>query len=393
MKLYRNLVTAVIQGLEEILTANRYADKVVEKILRQDPRWGSRDRKFIAETIYDIIRWKRLFETSAGSDPWDLFVAWLAWKKITPPDWPELQEYSIENISQKLAAPGLPRAVAQSIPDWLDDLGEQGLGAQWETELRALNLPAPVSLRCNRLKISKKELMGKLLEEGVGTTEDPSAPDALHLVQRGNIFRTVAFQDGLFEVQDAGSQLIAPFCQIEPGMRIIDACAGAGGKTLHLAALTQNKGRIIALDTEDWKLQELKKRARRAGVSSVETRLISDRKVIKRLEGQADRLLLDVPCSGLGVLRRNPDTKWKLSPEVIEKTIQLQREILSQYVTMLKPGGYLVYATCSILPAENENQVKWFLENHSGYQLTEEKHLYPSSGTDGFYMARIRKTD
>ena len=391
MKLYRNLATAVVQGLEEILAGNRYADKVVEKILRQDPRWGSRDRKFVAETIYDIIRWKRLFEVSAGSDYWGLLAAWIVGQEINLPPWPEFQNCQPDAIRKKLNDTRLHRAVAQSIPDWMDEIGYHSLGDRWENELKSLNQPAPVTLRCNQLKLSVKQLAEKLHEEEIEVTFINDVPDALNLVRRANIFRTNAFKEGLFEVQDAGSQQIAPFCQAKAGMRIIDACAGAGGKTLHLAALTGNKGRIIALDTEEWKLQELKKRARRAGVSTIETRLITDNKIIKRLENQADILLLDVPCSGLGVLRRNPDAKWKLSPEVISKTILLQREILTQYQIMLKSGGLMVYATCSILPEENEQQVRWFLQQHQSWTLQEEKHLFPSSGTDGFYMARLKK--
>lgn len=392
MKLYRNLAIAVIHGLEEILAGNRYADKVVEKLLRQDPRWGSRDRRFVAETIYDIVRWRRLFSEAAGENYWQLFAAWLVWRSIPLPSWQELDEIDVNEIRKRLDE-SHSRAVAQSIPDWLDDLGEKALGDQWEQELKALNLEAPVTIRCNRLKTNPKDLVIKLQEEGIETFPLKEHPDGLSLVKRTNIFRTAAFQDGLFEVQDAGSQEIAPFCLPEAGMRIIDACAGAGGKTLHLAALTNNKGRIIALDTEEWKLQELKKRARRASVSTIETRVITDKKIIKRLENQADRVLLDVPCSGLGVLRRNPDAKWKLSPEIIEKTVQLQQQILTDYPKMLKPGGILVYATCSILPQENEDQVKWFLTNHPEFKLLEEKHLYPSSGTDGFYMARLKRAE
>ncbi|MCZ8215023.1 MAG: class I SAM-dependent methyltransferase, partial [Cyclobacteriaceae bacterium] len=186
-----------------------------------------------------------------------------------------------------------------------------------------------------------------------------------------------------------GSQAIAPFLQVEPGMRVIDACAGAGGKTLHLAALMQNKGRIISMDTEEWKLTELKLRARRAGVGNVETRVIESTKTIKRMEKMGDRVLLDVPCSGLGVLRRNPDAKWKLSPEFIEKVIDLQKNILHDYSMMVKPGGKLVYSTCSLMPTENEKQVATFLANNPDFTLEEEKHIWPSEGFDGFYMARV----
>ena len=176
-------------------------------------------------------------------------------------------------------------------------------------------------------------------------------------------------------------------------MRVIDACAGGGGKTLHLAALMQNKGRIIALDIEAWKLDELKKRARRAGASdTIETRVIESSKVIKRLENSADRLLLDVPCSGLGVLKRNPDAKWKLSPEFIEKVKITQQEILTSYSSMLKPQGVMVYSTCSILASENEKQVEKFMELNPGkFEIQQQDMLWPSEGFDGFFMCRLKK--
>jgi 16S rRNA (cytosine967-C5)-methyltransferase len=217
-------------------------------------------------------------------------------------------------------------------------------------------------------------------------------PDAIVLAERQNIFTSPAFKGGFFEVQDAGSQVISTFLRIAPGLRVIDACAGAGGKTLHLASLMRNKGRIVAMDTEQWKLDELQKRARRAGVSNIETRLIESGKTIKRLAGSADRLLLDVPCSGLGVLKRNPDAKWKLSVAFIEKIKELQQHILNDYCDMLKVGGLMVYSTCSILPSENELQVQQFLAAKNGaFQLLEEKHILPSQGFDGFYMALMER--
>ena len=175
-------------------------------------------------------------------------------------------------------------------------------------------------------------------------------------------------------------------------MRVIDACAGGGGKTLHLAALMKNKGRIIAMDTEAWKLDELKKRARRAGVGNIEPRVIESSKTIKRLENSADRLLLDVPCSGLGVIKRNPDAKWKLTPEFMERVKELQQHILADYSTMLKTNGLMVYSTCSLLPSENEKQVEKFLESRKDkFELLEQKWLKPSEGFDGFYMALIQR--
>jgi 16S rRNA (cytosine967-C5)-methyltransferase len=172
----------------------------------------------------------------------------------------------------------------------------------------------------------------------------------------------------------------------------VDACAGAGGKTLHLSALMKNKGRILAMDSEGWKLDELKKRARRSGAANIETRTIDSSKAIKRLDKSADRLLLDVPCSGLGVLKRNPDAKWKLSPEFIDRVRNTQQTIISDYSKIVKPGGMMVYSTCSLLPSENEDQVKTFLSSEKNeFELIEEKKIMPSEGFDGFYMARLKR--
>ncbi len=176
-------------------------------------------------------------------------------------------------------------------------------------------------------------------------------------------------------------------------MRVIDACAGGGGKTLHLAALMQNRGRILALDVHGWKLEELRRRCRRAGVDIVETRLIENSKSVKRLQDSADRLLLDVPCSGMGVLRRNPDAKWKLSPEQLQRLELEQATILERYSAMVKVGGKMVYATCSILPAENERQIERFLSTRAGsWELEQQWHSEPQSqGWDGFFAARLRR--
>jgi len=193
-------------------------------------------------------------------------------------------------------------------------------------------------------------------------------------------------------VQDASSQEVAYFLDVKPGMRIIDACAGGGGKTLHIASLMQNKGRILALDVHEWKLKELQKRAARAGVSIVETRVITSSKVVKRLEKNADRLLLDVPCTGLGVIRRNPDIKWKLDADSVKRIIQQQTDILSSYSKMVKNGGKILYVTCSILPSENEQVVNTFIAANPEYKLVNEKKILPSvTGHDGFYMALIQR--
>lgn len=406
MKLHRNLCEAVVQALQATFNQKQYADKVLEKLLKSNPKWGARDRAFIAENTYEIVRWwrKLLFLANEtyyenGSN-YENRVFWrvlgvhllLQYKNI--PTWQEWQNLSPKEIEQK-AANIRERAVLYSIPDWLDKLGEQELGKDsWEKELKALNTPADVVLRANTLKISAQQLQKLLQEQKVETKFTPYSPDALILATRQNIFQNPLFKEGYFEVQDVGSQEIGRFLRVQAGERIVDACAGAGGKTLHLASIMQNKGRIIAMDTEAWKLAELKKRAKRNGVNIVETRLIESSKTIKRLANSADKLLLDVPCSGLGVLRRNPDAKWKLSENFLAEVQEKQSQILQQYSQMLKKGGFLVYATCSILPSENEKQVDNFLLQNKNFRLLESKHLLPSEyGFDGFFMALLEKTN
>jgi 16S rRNA (cytosine967-C5)-methyltransferase len=395
MRLHRTTSEAVIQSLEAIFGEKRYADKVIEKVLKQNPKWGARDRRFIAETTYDIVRWylllKRISEAK-GDDYWKLLGAWCVLHAIDLPQWDEFKGINPSKIKSEEVKARAIRKVRESIPDWLDELGEQELGKLWDKELQSLNEEADVVLRVNTLKTSKADLREKLEQENVSTLVSDEYPDALVLEERQNVFQTPSFKEGLFEVQDAASQLVAPYMDIQPGMRVIDACAGAGGKTLHIAALMKNKGRIIAMDVEQWKLDELQKRARRAGVDNMETRFIESSKTVKRLENNADRLLLDVPCSGLGVLKRNPDAKWKLSPDFIQKVKDLQQHILRDYCLMVKPGGLLLYSTCSILKSENEDQVEKFLKDYEGkFELISQKRTWPSEGFDGFYMALIKR--
>lgn len=402
MRLHRNLVFATIDALSEIFNEKNYADKVIEKTLKRDKRWGSRDRSFIAETTYDIVRWKRLYAEIADvkepfkrEDLFRIFAVWCVLRGIKLPDWPQFEGTPVRRIKGKFDELSRIRKFRESIPDWMDELGEKELGEKiWTKEIHALNEQAPVVIRANKLKTNPKELAAKLSEEGIETNPIRNYPEALELKERANIFRTKAFQDGLFEVQDANSQRVAELLDVQPGMRVVDTCAGAGGKTLHLAALMENKGQIIALDIYGNKLKELKRRAKRAGAHNVETRSIDSTKVIKKLYNSADRVLIDAPCSGLGVLSRNPDAKWKLEPDFLEKIKNTQLEILEKYSRIVKDGGKLVYATCSILPSENEKQVQKFLKTEHGKNfklLKEKKILSNESGYDGFYMALLQK--
>ncbi|WP_297792069.1 RsmB/NOP family class I SAM-dependent RNA methyltransferase [uncultured Eudoraea sp.] len=402
MRLHRNLVFAVIDALNLIFNESEYADKVVEKTLKLDKRWGSRDRGFIAETTYDIVRWKRLYsEIAEVGAPYSrpnlfrLFAVWAVLRGIQLPDWKQIEDTPARRIKGRYDELSKIRKFRESIPDWMDDLGADSLGEElWTKEIAALNKQAQVILRTNTLKTTKPKLRTILMDEGIGTDPIEGYADALVLKERTNVFKTKAFADGFFEVQDASSQKVGTFTQAEPGLRVIDACAGAGGKTLHLAALMQNKGQLIALDIYGNKLKELKRRAKRAGAHNIETRLISSSKIYKKLYSSADRVLIDAPCTGLGVLRRNPDAKWKLQPEFLTKITKVQQEILRTYSKMVKENGKLIYVTCSILPQENSEQVKQFFASEEGsvFSLEKEKTIYASeSGFDGFYMARMTR--
>lgn len=402
MRLHRNLVFTVIDSIHAIFNEDEHAPKVVEKALKRDKRWGVRDRKFVAETIYDIVRWKRLYNEIAGTkghysreNIWKLFAVWAVLRGIQLPDWKQLEGTPVRRIKGKFDEAQQNRAIRESIPDWMDTVASEELGEEiWTSELKKLNEQAEVILRVNTLKTNVIGLQKALDKEGIETVTIKNYPSAIKLVERKNVFVTDAFKRGLFEVQDASSQLVAPFLEVKPGMRVVDTCAGAGGKTLHLASLMENKGQIIAMDIYAGKLAQLKKRAKRAGVHNVDMRVIENSKVIKKLHDKADAVLIDAPCSGIGVLRRNPDSKWKLQPEFLDNIRATQQDILQRYSKMVKNGGQLVYATCSVLPSENQEQVKKFLNNNANFTFVkDDKILASKSGYDGFYMALLKRTD
>ena len=395
MEVHRHLVEHIMIALKDIFEEGRYADKVIEKRMKTNRKWGSRDRKFFAEQVYGMVRWWRRDWYLLGENPsfqaGSLIQLWgihQLMQKNKLPEWSELR--GVELHLEKLAQLKNLRAIRESIPDWMDCEGETQMGRRWDSVLKSLNEAAPVDLRVNTLKSSVQEVKTLLEAELVMADLISEVPSGLTLRERKNVFATQAFKKGFFEVQDRASQLVAPFVKLEPGMRVVDACAGAGGKSLHMAAMLKNKGKILSLDIHEWKLKELKKRAARGGVDVIETREIESSKVIKRLEKSADRVLLDVPCSGLGVLRRNPDTKWKLEKEKLDAIGDQQRQILAEYSNMVKVGGKLVYSTCSFLPSENEAQVSWFLENSTGWELEEQLRVDPDQDKgDGFFAARL----
>ncbi|EJF99794.1 RsmB/NOP family class I SAM-dependent RNA methyltransferase [Flavobacterium sp. F52] len=402
MRLHRNLVYTTIDSLNAIFNEGEYADKVVARALKKDKRWGSSDRKFVAETIYEIVRWKRLYaEIAEVKEPydrdnlWRMFAVWAVLRGYPIPDWRQLEGTPERKIKGRFDELSKTRAIKESIPDWMDELGVKELGEKvWVKEIAAQNQPAKVILRTNTLKGTKESLRNTLMDLNIETEYLKDQPDALVLKERANVFLTDAFKQGLFEVQDANSQLVADFLDVKPGMRVVDTCAGAGGKTLHMASLMQNKGQLIAMDLYESKLKQLKLRAKRNGAFNIEYRIIDSTKVIKKLHEKADRVLIDAPCSGLGVLKRNPDSKWKLQPEFIDNIRKVQSEVLESYSKIVKPGGKLVYATCSVLPSENQEQVEKFLKTEIGKQFTfieDRKMLASESGFDGFYMALMER--
>lgn len=402
MRLHRNLVFTVIDSIHDIFNEDVYADKAVEKALKRDKRWGSRDRRFVAETIYDIVRWKRLYAAIADvkepfSRPnlWRLFSVWCVLKGIQLPDWKQIEPTPTRRIKGKFDELSKIRKYRESIPDWIDEVCVNELGEElWTKEMAALNKQAEVILRTNTLNITREQLRKELAKEDIQAEPIQGYESALKLVERANVFKTQAFKKGFFEVQDASSQLVAEYLQVEPGMKVVDTCAGAGGKTLHIASLMQNKGQIIAMDIYESKLRKLKVRAKRNKVHNIDTRVIDSTKPIKKLYNKADRVLIDAPCSGLGVLRRNPDSKWKLQPEFLDNIREVQQDILQKYSKMVKSGGKLVYATCSVLPSENQQQVDAFLTSEAGKDFTfvqDHKVLAHVSGYDGFYMALLEK--
>jgi len=404
MRLHRNLVYTTIDALNAIFNEGEYADKVVARSLKKDKRWGSSDRKFVAETIYEIVRWKRLYaEIAEVKEPydrdnlWRMFSVWAVLRGYPIPDWRQLEGTPERKIKGRFDELSKIRTFKESIPDWMDELGVKELGEKiWSTEIAAQNQPAKVILRVNTLKTTKENLRNILMDLNIETEFLKDQPDALVLKERANVFLTDAFKQGFFEVQDANSQLVAHFLDVKPGMGVVDTCAGAGGKTLHIASLMENKGQLIAMDLYESKLKQLKLRAKRDGAFNIEYRIIDSTKVIKKLHERADRVLIDAPCSGLGVLKRNPDSKWKLQPEFIDNIRKVQSEVLESYSKIVKPGGKLVYATCSILPSENQEQIARFLTTDIGKQfnfIKDQKLLASDSGFDGFYMALLERKE
>jgi 16S rRNA (cytosine967-C5)-methyltransferase len=393
-------IEAITKIAGEIMLNGSFADKAFEFYFRNNKSLTDTETSFIVEEVYNLVRnWRLYSEIQArlcktGYPDQVLLLLGIGWTltKRKLPDW-EIFKPLKQNLVLKIYSEIIEnKAISLSIPDWLYETGERELGNQWINILEALNQPSKQVIRVNTIKVTKEKLQQTLLAGKIITQAYIKAPDALIFNNKLNLFKLPGFKHGLFEMQDISSQMVGHFAGPLPGMRVVDGCAGNGGKTLHLASLMQNKGRIIALDIFAGKLDTLRCRASRAGISIIETRVIDTTKVIKRLYNSADLVLLDVPCSGLGVLKRNPEIKWRLQPTDLENLRKTQEEILNRYSLMVKPGGRLVYSTCSILPSENSDQVRKFLEKHSDeFSFVDDKFISPGDGFDGFYMAMLTR--
>ncbi|MGB6223119.1 RsmB/NOP family class I SAM-dependent RNA methyltransferase [Haloferula sp.] len=392
MRIHRILAEACVVLLQQVFEEGRVLDRVMAEAFKANPKWGKRDRGFVAESVWEVVRWRRALEFVVGSGDLRSLLA-AEWRRqgFDLPDWWEWAGESFDEMaSRELQINSQPRAIRESIPDWLDRLGSAELGLRWDTELEALNQRAPVFLRVNRLMATKGEVLSWLADENVEVAEVGGLDDAL-VLPLGKIFPKRLVQDGRVEIQDAGSQSVVPMLEVEPGMRVVDACAGAGGKTLQLASEMNGSGEILALDVVARKLVELKRRAGRAGARNIRMEEWG-KDTLKSRIGWADRVLVDAPCSGLGTLRRQPDLKWRLSEEILLETRDLQERLLENCLEFLKPEGKLVYATCSILPSENTGLLKELVLRDSRWKIAQESVVSPAeTGWDGFYAARVER--
>ena len=401
---------------EAIVTGTFPADTQMERYFREHPKMGVRDRGLVAEAVYGALRQRRILGYLADSEAAaDLIAVWWLTQGLSAR---ALEEAGYRGDARLLAErtrtldrAQLPFAVQANLPEWLAEKLCAQFGEAETLELaQALNRPAPVDLRVNTLKAEREAVQAQLAQGGIDTVPTPYSVVGLRRDNRAPLFSTRSFKDGLFEVQDEGSQLVSLLLEPRRQEMVVDFCAGAGGKTLHLAAMMANTGTVYAFDVAAKRLERLKPRLRRAGLDNVRCVAIAHERDdrVRRLAGKIDRVLVDAPCSGTGTLRRNPDIKWRALE--LDALLTQQRDILAAAATLLKPAGRLVYATCSLLKEENESVIEGFLSNHPGFRIIpaqtilERRHvaltmqgdalqLLPHRhGTDGFYAIALEKT-
>lgn len=409
------LLATTLDVLERVLEFERPADAVLSYTFRNDPKMGSHDRAFIAEAVYGVLRRLRGLQTiAAPATPRRLLLAWLARHgginlrqfsgavKDDELDW--LKDVKAADLSTQ------SEAIRLELPDWLHERLHARFGDHLPLLAEALNRPAPLDLRVNTVKMARDDVVNMFTTEGIAVAATPYSPLGLRLQGKPALQKHPLFIEGGVEVQDEGSQLLGLLLAPRRGEMVCDFCAGAGGKTLVLGALMANSGRLYAYDVSEKRLNNMKPRLARSGLSNVHPQLIAHERdpKIKRLAGKFDRVLVDAPCSGLGTLRRNPDLKWRQSPESLAELTVKQAAILESAARLLKNDGRLVYATCSLLEEENEAIVQAFLAAHPDYHLVpagevlaaqsiplemgEYLRLDPAiHNTDGFFAAVLER--
>ncbi len=403
--------------LSELLRSPYPADQVVTHYFRQHRELGHADRGFVAEAVFAVLRRKRSLSARCAGEVTSRRLLLAALACLQGMNRRELECVLSESEGKWLAQAkavkmeDLSPAVRLDLPDWLYAEFSAQFAAEELAQLAAgLNQPAPLDLRVNSLKASRQGVLARLLADGLAAEPCTYSPLGIRLAGKPALSKHPLFIDGSIEVQDEGSQLLGFLLQPKRGEMVADFCAGAGGKTLLLGALMRSQGRVYAFDVAERRLARLKPRLARSGLSNVHpVRIESERDIrIRRLAGKLDRVLVDAPCSGLGTLRRNPDLKWRQTPASVAELCARQASILAAAASLVKPGGRLVYATCSLLEAENEVVVQGFLAQHPAFSscsaqeilarleiaidIGERLRLFPHRhGTDAFYAAVMER--
>ena len=415
-------IQAVIELLDQIADSTTPADRLVGNYFRARRYAGSKDRRTISDMVYEILRKKgELTWQAGGGDSRMLALAHLTQAhknndailklfdggQFAPSPLQTHERLDLDRMRSPAGEP--PPWISGNYPEWLHMTLHRRFGKDLTLEMAALQKRAPVDLRINHLKSNLAEVTATLAADEIPVSSGRYIPTALRLEDRRVMTTHTLYRDGAIEIQDEGSQLVALLCAARPGHQVIDYCAGAGGKSLALASAMENKGQILAFDISPRRLRPLRDRLRRAGVRNIQVHALGDpavRSLLNERAGKADRVLLDVPCSGSGAWRRNPESKWRLTAEQLGEFTRIQSEILDQAAALVAPGGLLIYATCSILTEENEDRIRAFLVEHNDFELLPVNEVWgnvigspcPTSepymqltparnSTDGFFIA------
>jgi 16S rRNA (cytosine967-C5)-methyltransferase len=368
------LLDLATELLRQVMRLDRAADTVVSDFFRHHRTLGQRERHALAETAYAVLRKRLLWAhlAQSGSGAMERRLAALAWQGtesfMRSALGPQEQQWLAQAMAVDVNA--LPEKLRHNLPDWLSNPLRAELGEGFWPLVATLDQGAPLDLRVNVLKAKREEVQAALSEAGIESVLTPYSPWGVRIPGKPALQKLALFIRGDVEVQDEGSQLLALLLAPKRGEMVVDFCAGAGGKTLALGAAMRNTGRLYAFDVSGHRLEKLKPRLARSGLSNVYPAQIAHERDdrIKRLAGKIDRVLVDAPCSGLGTLRRNPDLKWRQSPASIDELVGKQTAILESASRLVKPGGRLVYATCSLLRKENEDVAADFAARHPEFQ-------------------------